>query len=331
MTRDKDATVGNANSLREDLLNRVKIAESGNADLFISIHVNADPSNEVKNGFEIWLSARNPYYQQSKALGSVLTEEIKNTYPIAPELRQRQEGTIVLQTPKMPAVLIECGYITNKEDLAFMTNEENQIKIAKDILEGVVKYNNASNNSSLTIKQDTITPFEYSNLKMEANEITETYDVEEVGKNEQIMMLKFKNGDQVVVKGSAEEFNKYVNNEKENKDTSYPKTYSKVEIEADYPGGPAAWVQYLNKNVKYPQEAINNEIQGTVVVQFIVNIDGTVSDIKISKSDNKILNEEVIRIIKNSGNWIPAMQHGKKVRSYKKQPIVFKLEPQKNP
>lgn len=270
MTRETDILPGNASTIKEGLQNRVNIAEKNKADLFISIHVDAAVNNDTDNGFSIYLINNNQYYQKSMLLGSALAEEIKKTHMIFPELKQRQKGITVLQSSPMPAVLVECGYITNKDDLAFITNEENQAKIARDILEGVVKYSN-SIPISATIRE---------------NKIPDTLPV---------------------IEGEV---------------------FRKVEVEADYPGGQKGWSDYLNKNLKYPQEAINKEIQGTVVAQFIVNIDGKVSGVKIFKSDNKILNEEVIRIIKNSGDWIPAMQNGQKVRSYKRQPLVFKLEKQ---
>src|ERR1700753_3893504 len=107
----------------------------------------------------------------------------------------------------------------------------------------------------------------------------------------------------------------------------YDKTFTKVEIESEYPGGSAAWLRYLNKNFRYPDDAVNNEIQGTVVVQFIVDKEGNVSDVNaISGPENGGLREEAIRVIKKSGKWTPAVQNGRQVKSYKKQPIVFKLE-----
>ena len=112
-------------------------------------------------------------------------------------------------------------------------------------------------------------------------------------------------------------------------DEDYDKTFTKVEIESEFPGGGAAWLRYLNKNLRYPDDAVNNEIQGTVVVQFIVDKEGNVSDVQaISGPDNGGLREEAIRVIKKSGKWTPAVQNGRQVKSYKKQPIVFKLEAQ---
>ncbi|HXD79113.1 MAG TPA: TonB family protein [Puia sp.] len=112
-------------------------------------------------------------------------------------------------------------------------------------------------------------------------------------------------------------------------DEDYDKTFTKVEIESEFPGGAQAWLRYLNKNLRYPDDAVNNEIQGTVVVQFIVDKEGNVSDVQaISGPDQGGLREEAVRVIKKSGKWTPAVQNGRQVKSYKKQPIVFKLESQ---
>jgi protein TonB len=109
--------------------------------------------------------------------------------------------------------------------------------------------------------------------------------------------------------------------------TDYDKTFTKVEIESSYPGGPAAWQRYLMKNLHYPDDAASAEIQGTVVVQFIVDKEGNVSDVEAVQGPNE-LRDEAARVIKKSGNWSPAIQNGRKVKSYKKQPVVFRLESQ---
>lgn len=109
-------------------------------------------------------------------------------------------------------------------------------------------------------------------------------------------------------------------------ETDYDQTFTKVEIESTFPGGMAAWARYLNKTLQYPEEATNNEIQGSVVVQFIVDKDGNVSNVEaISGPTDGGLREEAVRVIKRSGQWTPAVQNGRKVKSYKKQPIQFKI------
>ncbi|HYF33265.1 MAG TPA: TonB family protein [Chitinophagaceae bacterium] len=105
----------------------------------------------------------------------------------------------------------------------------------------------------------------------------------------------------------------------------WDKTFTKVEIESEYPGGASAWQRYLNKNLRYPQDAIDNEIQGTVIVQFIVDKAGVVSEVEAISGPQE-LRDEAVRVIKKSGSWTPAVQNGRQVKSYKKQPIVFRLE-----
>jgi protein TonB len=98
-----------------------------------------------------------------------------------------------------------------------------------------------------------------------------------------------------------------------------------VEIQSDFPGGSAAWLRYLNKNLRYPDEALNIGIEGAVVVQFIVDKEGNVSEVEaISGPEQGGLREEAVRVIKKSGKWTPAIQNGRSVKSYKKQPIIFR-------
>ncbi|KIC90529.1 energy transducer TonB [Flavihumibacter sp. ZG627] len=105
----------------------------------------------------------------------------------------------------------------------------------------------------------------------------------------------------------------------------WDKTFTKVEIESEYPGGTSAWQRYLNKSLRYPQDAIDNEVQGTVVVQFIVDKEGVVSNVEAISGPEE-LRDEAARVIKKSGKWTPAVQNGRQVKSYKKQPITFRLE-----
>jgi protein TonB len=105
-----------------------------------------------------------------------------------------------------------------------------------------------------------------------------------------------------------------------------PEIFTKVEIESSFPGGVQAWARFLNKNLRYPDEGMNNGVEGTVMVQFIVDRDGHISDaVAISGPENGGLREEAIRVIKKSGQWTPAVQNGRYVKSYKRQPVIFKI------
>jgi protein TonB len=102
------------------------------------------------------------------------------------------------------------------------------------------------------------------------------------------------------------------------------KVYAKVEVESTYPGGTQGWINFLRAHLTYPKKAERKKIEGTVVVQFIVDKDGTVSDIEAISGPEE-LKEVSTQVIKESGKWIPARQNGRTVKSYKKQPITFRL------
>lgn len=98
------------------------------------------------------------------------------------------------------------------------------------------------------------------------------------------------------------------------------KVFTKVEIESGYPGGIQAWIRFLNKNLRP-----SDEVQGTVVVQFIVDKEGNVTNVEAVSGPDE-LRSEAVRVIKKSGKWTPAIQNGNPVRSYKKQPITFRVD-----
>jgi protein TonB len=99
-----------------------------------------------------------------------------------------------------------------------------------------------------------------------------------------------------------------------------------VQIPSSYPGGDVQWARFLNKNLSraYPQEAADQGIQGRVVIQFIVDREGNVSEVQAIAGPVELHNA-AINVIKKSGKWIPAEQNGHKVKSRKSQPIIFSL------
>ncbi|HEV2483269.1 MAG TPA: TonB family protein [Puia sp.] len=96
--------------------------------------------------------------------------------------------------------------------------------------------------------------------------------------------------------------------------------------ESGYPGGVGQWLRFLNKNLRYPDSAYIHEIEGTVVVQFIVSEEGKPLDCMVIQAANPYLDAEAKRVILLTKNWEPAIFGGRLVKSYKKQPIVFKLQ-----
>ncbi len=99
-----------------------------------------------------------------------------------------------------------------------------------------------------------------------------------------------------------------------------------VEQESEFPGGVSKWLRYLNKKLKYPDRAVNSKIEGEVRVCFIVDKEGSVIEPFIARSVEWSLDDESVEIIKASGQWTPGMVDGKIVKTYKLQPIIYRLE-----
>lgn len=98
------------------------------------------------------------------------------------------------------------------------------------------------------------------------------------------------------------------------------------EIAPEYPGGTVAMLSYIQQNLKYPEGAKEQEIQGRVIVQFTVETDGTVSDVNVVKSVDPLVDAEVVRIVSDMPAWKPGMHEGKPVRVSYSIPIRFRLQ-----
>lgn len=96
-----------------------------------------------------------------------------------------------------------------------------------------------------------------------------------------------------------------------------------VEQMPHFQGGEQKMIQFIKENLRYPQTAKENNIYGRVVIQFVVNKDGTISNISIIKGVDKSLNEEAIRLTKSMPRWVPGKQNGKVVPVYYSLPISF--------
>lgn len=112
-------------------------------------------------------------------------------------------------------------------------------------------------------------------------------------------------------------------------DTNKVKTAEPIvdfaEVEPQYPGGDSAMVNFIRDNVTYPEESREMGEQGTVYVQFVVNTDGSISEVEVIRGVSQLLDEEAMRVIKLMPNWIPGMQQGKPVRVRYRIPIKFSI------
>ena len=99
-----------------------------------------------------------------------------------------------------------------------------------------------------------------------------------------------------------------------------------VEKMPEYPGGSAALFEYLNGNIKYPADAKKKKIEGRVLVTFVVNTDGSITDIEVVRKAFPSLDAEAVRVISGMPKWIPGEQKGQKVRVKYTVPLNFRLK-----
>ena len=104
------------------------------------------------------------------------------------------------------------------------------------------------------------------------------------------------------------------------------KVFDVVEQMPSYPGGMGALMQYLSSHIKYPAIAEENGIQGRVICTFVVERDGSITDVRIAKSVDPSLDKEAMRVVSSMPKWIPGKQNGSAVRVKYTLPVTFRLQ-----
>ena len=104
--------------------------------------------------------------------------------------------------------------------------------------------------------------------------------------------------------------------------------FQAVEQPAEFPGGQSALMKWLSNNIRYPDAAQQNGVQGRVVVKFVVEKDGSISQASVVKGVDKDLDAEALRVVKRMPKWQAGKNNGQAVRSYFTLPVTFKLQNQ---
>lgn len=103
------------------------------------------------------------------------------------------------------------------------------------------------------------------------------------------------------------------------------KTAEVADVPPSFPGGAGAMMSWLGRNMKYPDNALSMNVQGRVIVKFVVYTDGTLGDIKVIKSVDPELDKEAVRLVKAMPKWNPGLINGKATNAWYTLPVTFKL------
>ena len=104
------------------------------------------------------------------------------------------------------------------------------------------------------------------------------------------------------------------------------KVYNSVEQMPEFPGGQEGLMRYLQQNVQYPPTAVQNNVQGRVIVQFIIDETGQVGDVEVVRSVSEEVDAEAVRVIKSMPKFEPGRQNGEPVAVWYTLPIAFKMQ-----
>ena len=104
------------------------------------------------------------------------------------------------------------------------------------------------------------------------------------------------------------------------------KAYDVVDEMPQFPGGPSALFEFISKNIQYPKEAVDANLQGRVIVSFVVEKDGSVSNAKVVRPIDPLLDAEALRVVNSMPKWIPGKQNGEAFRVKYTIPVTFRIE-----
>ena len=99
--------------------------------------------------------------------------------------------------------------------------------------------------------------------------------------------------------------------------------YDQVEQMPEFPGGMPAMIEFLQTNIKYPKDAIKQDVGGRVMVMFVVETDGSISNVRVARKVFPSLDKEAVRVVKAMPKWKPGKEKGRAVRVNFTLPVVF--------
>lgn len=351
-TRTEDET--------QSLMEIAQKANKSNPDLFLSLHYNA-AKNANLSGTEIYIASpgKTDRYNSHLQFANQVANQVDDLSLPFNGIKSRKEGVYVLQNVNCPSILIEAGYMSNPKDLEKITSSSFRESLAVAILNGVQKYladkeSGKQVNALTTTAKDTIILRE---VKIDSIKFTksdkERFDfqnsINRLSKTNPLFMLdgkivdkdEFNNIDPNSIKSIEvvkpnkvlEAFGEDGRNgvikvtlrSPNDKMREGVQISTEVQEEPKFDGGKEAWLSFLNKNLKkeIPIEKGGPPGKYTVILSFIVDTKGKVSNVEAENDPGYGTAEEAVRVMKLSPNWIPAKQNGKPVVYKHKHTITY--------
>ena len=262
-----------------------------------------------------------------------LVFEGKNETYGAYELRKKTSGRnlkafIAMVLGIIAIVAIVLLKNTIQEAILANSSHEEELEMAVLVEEKVEA--EVERNEPVVFEQQEVVELVASSEKFTAPEITDEVPPEEVMRGQDDLAQTNTKIGVYQVEGNDEEAGEVLKAQQvvvtEQPKEEETKIFEVVEQMPSFPGGDAALMAFLSKNIKYPVVAEENGIQGRVIATFVVERDGSITDVKVVKSVDPSLDKEAVRVLKSMPKWIPGKQNGSAVRVKYTVPVTFRLQ-----
>ncbi|WP_295233904.1 N-acetylmuramoyl-L-alanine amidase [Sediminibacterium sp.] len=301
------------------------IANKANPDLFVSLHYNSSKNNQL-SGTEIYIAspAKTNSYNSHLQFANQLANDLDDLKMPFKGIKSKQEGVYVLQNINCPSVLVEAGYLSNLVDLEKIKSPQFRDQLAVALLNGIQKYIAAKESGKLInpdplylINGKIVNKSDFNNIDprsiqsievLKANKALEAFGQD--GKNG-VIKVTMKSSNDRMLEGVQ--------------------IFSAVQEEPKFDGGKEAWSKFLQEKLNRSLPIEKGAVPGnyTVVLSFIVDTKGKVSNVEAENDPGYGTAEEAVRVMKLSPNWIPAKQNGKPVVYKNKQTITYSISEEK--
>ena len=295
------------------------IANKANPDLFVSLHYNSSKNNQM-SGTEIYIAnpVKTNSYNSHLQFANQLANDLDDLKMPFKGIKSKQEGVYVLQNVNCPSVLVEAGYLSNQVDLEKIKSPQFREQLAVAILNGIQKYILAKESGKLInpdplylINGKIVNKSDFNNIDprsiqsievLKANKALEAFGND--GKNG-VIKITLKSSNDQMLEGVQ--------------------IFTAVQEEPKFDGGKDAWAKFLQENLNKSLPVDKGAPPGkyTVVLSFIVDTKGKVSNVEAENDPGYGTAEEAVRVMKLSPNWIPAKQNGKPVVYKHKHTITY--------